>query len=54
MIEGNAMQMLKSYVFRMDPNEEQEHLINKSIGCSRFIYNYFLDNKIKQLMTKLS
>ena len=41
------MQILKGYVFRMYPNEKQEELINKTIGCSRFIYNYFLDDKIK-------
>ena len=42
------MQILKGYVFRMYPNEKQEELINKTIGCSRFIYNYFLDDKIKE------
>ena len=47
MIRGDGMQILKGYVFRMYPNEKQEELINKTIGCSRFIYNYFLDDKIK-------
>ena len=42
------MQILKGYVFRMYPTKEQEELINKTIGCSRFIYNYFLDDKIKE------
>ena len=42
------MQILKGYVFRMYPDEKQEELINKTIGCSRFIYNYFLDDKIKE------
>ncbi len=42
------MKILKGYVFRMYPNEKQEELINKTIGCSRFIYNYFLDDKIKE------
>ena len=42
------MQILKGYVFRMYPTKEQEELINKNIGCSRFIYNYFLDDKIKE------
>ena len=42
------MQILKGYVFRMYPTEKQEELINKTIGCSRFIYNYFLDDKIKE------
>ena len=42
------MQILKGYVFRMYPTEKQEELINKTIGCSRFIYNHFLDDKIKE------
>ena len=42
------MQILKGYVFRMYPNKAQEELINKTIGCCRFIYNYFLDDKIKE------
>ena len=42
------MKILKGYVFRMYPDEKQEELINKTFGCSRFIYNYFLDDKIKE------
>ena len=42
------MQVLKGYVFRMYPTKEQQELINKTIGCSRFIYNHFLDDKIKE------
>ena len=48
MIRGDGMQILKGYVFRMYPTEKQEELINKTIGCSRFIYNHFLDDKIKE------
>ncbi len=40
--------MLKAYVFRMYPNEKQKQIINQTIGNSRFIYNYFLDEKIKE------
>ena len=29
-------------------NKNQEELINKTFECSRFIYNYFLDDKIKE------
>ena len=40
--------MYKAYKFRMYPTSEQEILINKTFGCTRFIYNYFLD-KCKKL-----
>ncbi|WP_343756771.1 IS200/IS605 family element RNA-guided endonuclease TnpB [Alkalibacterium iburiense] len=33
----------KAYKFRLYPNKEQALLINKTIGCSRFIYNHFLN-----------
>ena len=32
----------KAYRFRIYPNKEQETLIAKTIGCSRFVFNYFL------------
>ena len=32
----------------MYPDKKPKKLINKTIGCSRFIYNYFLNNKIKE------
>lgn len=37
----------KAYKFRIYPNEKQKELINKTLGCSRFVYNFFL-NKIKE------
>ena len=33
----------KAYKFRIYPNQEQELLIVKTIGCARFVYNYFLN-----------
>lgn len=33
----------KAYKFRIYPNEAQETLIAKTIGCSRFVFNYFLN-----------
>ncbi|MBP1042932.1 transposase [Vagococcus sp. BWB3-3] len=33
----------KAYKFRLYPNVEQEILINKTIGSSRFVYNYMLN-----------
>ena len=32
----------KAYKYRIYPTKEQEVLIAKSIGCSRFVYNHFL------------
>ena len=37
------MRIHKSYKFRIYPNKKQEVLIAKTIGCSRFVFNYFLD-----------
>ncbi|MDF2855739.1 MAG: transposase [Neobacillus sp.] len=37
------MLVQKAFKFRLFPTEEQAILINKSIGCSRFVYNHFLD-----------
>lgn len=33
----------KAYKFRIYPNQEQQILIAKTIGCSRYIYNYCLN-----------
>ena len=44
--------MYKAYKFRLYPNDKQKELIHKTFGCSRFIYNYFLnqckENKYKK------
>jgi putative transposase len=32
----------KSFKFRLYPTEKQATLMNKSIGCSRFVFNHFL------------
>ena len=56
--------MYKAYKFRMYPNDKQKKLIHKTFGCTRFIYNYFLNeckengykksydmcNKLKELL----
>ncbi len=33
----------KAYKFRLYPNQDQQVLIAKTIGCSRFVFNHFLD-----------
>jgi putative transposase len=40
-------QVEKAYVFRLYPTEQQAELISKSIGCARFVYNYFLARRSK-------
>ena len=39
------MIIYKAYKFRVYPNSKQKQLINKSFGCSRFTYNYYLNKK---------
>ncbi|PEO18134.1 transposase, partial [Bacillus wiedmannii] len=36
------MMINKAYKFRIYPNKSQAALINKTIGCSRFVFNHFL------------
>lgn len=47
----------KAYKFRIYPNKEQQILINKTFGCSRFVFNHFLekwDNSYKETGKGLS
>ena len=39
--------MERAYKFRIYPNKTQECLLQKTFGCVRFIYNHFLDRRIK-------
>ena len=39
--------MLKSYKFRLYPNQEQRIYLAKTLGCTRFIYNQMLAERIK-------
>ncbi|MFA7220580.1 MAG: IS200/IS605 family element RNA-guided endonuclease TnpB [Synergistaceae bacterium] len=39
--------ILKAYKYRMYPNKQQEILLLKHFGCTRWLYNYALDKKIK-------
>src|SRR5699024_5198254 len=47
----------KAYKFRIFPTKEQEVLIAKTIGCSRFVFNHFLEqwnNAYKETGTGLT
>lgn len=41
------MEVIKGYKIRLLPTKEQEILFKKSIGVSRFIYNYCLNRQLK-------
>lgn len=38
----------KAYKFRIYPDDEQATLFAKTFGCVRFVYNHWLEEKIKQ------
>lgn len=40
--------MEKAFKMRIYPTEEQKTLIDKSFGCARYVYNYFLDFKQRE------
>jgi len=44
--------MLKSYKYKIKPNEEQKVLLNKHFGSIRFAYNYFLNERKREYETK--
>lgn len=39
--------MEKAYKYRIYPNKQQRELIQKTFGCCRFVYNYYLDKRIQ-------
>jgi putative transposase len=43
--------MIRGYKYRLYPTEEQKVLLAKHFGCSRWIYNYALDKKVKTYQT---
>ena len=38
----------RTYKFRLYPNKRQIELLAKHFGCTRFVYNFFLDQRIEQ------
>ncbi len=43
--------MHKAYKFRLYPNAEQEKQIQRTFGCCRFVYNYYLAKNIEAYKT---
>ena len=47
-VYGGCMAKLnRAFVYRLYPDAEQAGLIQKTFGCCRFVYNYFLNARIK-------
>ena len=45
------MNMYKSYQFRLYPNDKQIIMIQKTFGCTRFVYNHYLEKRKKEHLT---
>ena len=43
--------MIKAYRYQLFPTKEQEVLLSKHVGCSRFVWNWALSEKIKAFQT---
>ncbi|WP_373262301.1 helix-turn-helix domain-containing protein [Hungatella hathewayi] len=39
--------MEKSYKYRIYPNKTQKQILTQTFGCVRFVYNHYLDKRIK-------
>ena len=46
------MNRLYTYKFRLNPNQEQQVLLNKHFGCCRFVFNHFLAKRINAYKTE--
>lgn len=44
--------MEKAFRYRIYPSKKQQELIQKTFGCVRFVYNYFLDLRINEYKEK--
>lgn len=40
--------MLRAYKYRIYPNQIQREQLSKTFGCTRYVYNYYLDKKIRE------
>ena len=43
--------ILRTYRFALYPNEEQQELLAGHFGCVRYVYNHFLQERIRQYQT---
>jgi putative transposase len=40
--------MLKAFKYKLNPSDSQKVFLNKHFGCSRFIFNYYLNQRITE------
>ena len=40
--------IFKTYRFKLQPTQQQRILLEKHFGCTRFIYNHFLNERKQQ------
>lgn len=45
LLEREVRIVESAYKYRIYPNKNQQELIQKTFGCTRFVYNYYLDKK---------
>ncbi len=45
-------EIIRAYKFELQPTQEQKVLLDKHLGCVRYIYNYFLNERKEQYQTK--
>lgn len=38
----------RTYKFRLYPNKQQTELLARHFGCARFVYNFFLNQRIER------
>jgi putative transposase len=41
-----------TYKFRLYPNKQQEVLLSKHFGCCRFVYNHFLNERVRAYLNR--
>ena len=52
-MKGSDIMAEKAYKYRIYPNKKQQELIQKTFGCTRFVYNYYLENIMKRIRQHL-
>ena len=48
LLEREVRIVESAYKYRIYPNKNQQELIQKTFGCTRFVYNHFLSLRIEK------